>query len=60
MHEQRYKSNNPKAGGIAPVLMYILLGCALVALFCWRVATTSRQKADAPAAAPQAEPQTES
>ena len=54
MHEQSYKSNNPKAGGIAPVLMYILLGCALVALFCWRVATTSRQET-APVEAPQTE-----
>ena len=54
MHEQSYKSNNPKAGGIAPVLMYILLGCALVALFCWRVATTSRQKT-ASVEAPQTE-----
>ena len=49
MHEQSYKLNNPRAGGIAAVLMYFLLGCALVALFCWRVATTSRQ-GTAPAA----------
>ena len=60
MNEQSYKLNNPRAGGIAPVLMYILLAVALAALFCWRVATTSRQEAPAPTAAPQAEPQTES
>ena len=59
MHEQSNKFNNLRAGAIGPVLLYILLAVALAALFCWRVATTSRQEADAPAAAPQAEPQTE-
>ena len=44
MNEQSYKLNNPRAGGIAPVLMYILLAVALAALFCWRVAATSRQE----------------
>ena len=43
MHEQNDKLSNPRAGSIGAVLMYFLLGCALVALFCWRVATTSRQ-----------------
>ena len=60
MHEQNNIFNNPRAGAIGTVLLYFLLGCALVALFCWRVATTSRQEAPAPTAAPQAEPQTES
>jgi hypothetical protein len=54
MHEQSDKFNNPRAGAIGPVLLYILLACALVALFCWRVASTSRQE-NAPAAAPQTE-----
>ena len=54
MHEQSNTFNNPRAGAIGPVLMYILLACALVALFCWRVASTSR-KEKAPAAAPQTE-----
>ena len=43
MHEQNDKLSNPRTGAIGAVLMYFLLGCALVALFCWRVATTSRQ-----------------
>ena len=54
MHEQSNKFNNPRAGAIGAVLLYILLACALAALFCWRVASTSRQT-DAPAAAPQTE-----
>ena len=54
MHEQSDKFNHPRTGAIAPVLMYFLLGCALVVLFCWRVATTSRQEA-APVEAPQTE-----
>ena len=45
MHEQSDKLSNPRAGVIGPVLMYFLLGCALIVLFCWRVATTSRQEA---------------
>lgn len=44
MHEQNDKLSNPRAGSIGAVLMYFLLGCALVALFCWRVAATSRQE----------------
>ena len=44
MHEQSDKLSNPRAGAIGPFLMYFLLGCALVGLFCWRVATTSRQE----------------
>ena len=60
MQEQSNKFNNPRAGAIGAVLLYLILGCALVALFCWRVATTSRQEATAPTAAPQTEPQTES
>ena len=55
MHEQGDKLSNPRAGAIGPVLMYFLLGCVLVALFCWRVAATSRQ-GNAPAATPQTEP----
>ena len=47
MHEQSDRLSNPRAGAIGPVVMYFLLGCALIALFCWRVATTSRQEADA-------------
>jgi hypothetical protein len=43
MHEQSDRLSHPRAGAIGPVLMYFLLGCALVVLFCWRVATTSRQ-----------------
>ena len=43
MHEQNDKLSNPRAGAIGAVLMYFLLGCALVVLFCWRVAATSRQ-----------------
>ena len=54
MHEQNYQLSNPRAGAIGPFLMYFLLGCVLVALFCWRVAATTRQ-ATAPAAAPQTE-----
>ena len=54
MHEQNDKLSNPRAGSIGAVLMYFLLGCALVALFCWRVAATSRQET-APATAPQTE-----
>jgi len=54
MHEQSNQLSNPQAGAIVPFLMYFLLGCALVALFCWRVAATSQQ-ADAPAAVPQTE-----
>ncbi len=54
MHEQNYQLSNPRAGAIGPFLMYFLLGCVLVALFCWRVAATSRQE-NAPAAAPQTE-----
>ena len=45
MLEQNDKSSHPRTGTFGPVLMYFLLGCALVALFCWRVATTSRQDA---------------
>ena len=44
MHEQNDKLSNPRTGSIGAVLMYFLLGCALVALFCWRVATSSRQE----------------
>ena len=44
MHEQSNTFNNPRAGAIGAVLLYILLACALAALFCWRVATTSRQE----------------
>jgi hypothetical protein len=54
MHEQSNKFNNPRAGAIGAVLLYLILGCALVALFCWRVASTSRQE-NAPATAPQTE-----
>jgi hypothetical protein len=54
MHEQSDKLSDPRAGAIGPVLMYFLLGCALIVLFCWRVASTSRQE-NAPAAAPQTE-----
>ncbi|MBR0066372.1 MAG: hypothetical protein IJQ00_02150 [Kiritimatiellae bacterium] len=54
MQEQSNKFNNPQAGAIGAVLLYLILGCALVALFCWRVASTSRQE-NAPAAAPQTE-----
>ncbi len=54
MHEQSDKLSNPRAGGIVPFLMYFLLGCVLVALFCWRVATTSRQ-GSAPVEATQTE-----
>ena len=54
MHEQSDKFNNPRAGAIGAVLLYLILACALVALFCWRVASTSRQE-NAPAAAPQTE-----
>ena len=54
MHEQNYKLSDSRAGAIGPFLMYFLLGCVLVALFCWRVAATSRQE-NAPAAAPQTE-----
>jgi len=54
MHEQGEKLSNPRAGAIGPVLMYFLLGCALFVLFCWRVATTSRQET-APVEAPQTE-----
>ena len=54
MHEQSDKLSNPRAGAIGPFLMYFLLGCALVGLFCWRVATTSRQKT-APVEATQTE-----
>ena len=43
MHEQSDQLSDPRAGAIGPFLMYFLLGCVLVALFCWRVATTSRQ-----------------
>ena len=44
MHEQNDKLSNPRAGSIGAVMMYFLLGCALVVLFCWRVATSSRQE----------------
>ena len=44
MHEQNNKLSNPRTGAIGAVLMYFLLGCALVALFCWRVVATSRQE----------------
>ena len=54
MHEQNDKLSNPRTGAIGAVLMYFLLGCALVVLFCWRVAATSRQET-APATAPQTE-----
>ena len=54
MHEQNDKLSNPLTGSIGAVLMYFLLGCALVVLFCWRVAATSRQET-APATAPQTE-----
>ena len=54
MHEQNDKLSNPRTGSIGAVLMYFLLGCALVVLFCWRVATTSRQEA-ATVTAPQTE-----
>ena len=54
MHEQNDKLSNPRTGSIGAVLMYFLLGCALVVLFCWRVAATSRQET-APATAPQTE-----
>lgn len=54
MHEQSGIFSNPRAGAIGPVLMYFLLGCVLLALFCWRVASTSRQES-APVEAPQAE-----
>ena len=54
MHEQNDKLSNPRAGAIGAVLMYFLLGCALIVLFCWRVAATSRQET-APATAPQTE-----
>ena len=54
MQEQSNKFNNPRAGAIGAVLLYLILGCVLVALFCWRVASTSRQE-NAPAAAPQTE-----
>ncbi len=54
MQEQSNKFNNPRAGAIGAVLLYLILGCALVALFCWRVASTSRQEI-APAAATQTE-----
>ena len=54
MHEQSDQLSDPRAGAIGPFLMYFLLGCVLVALFCWRVAATSRQE-NAPAAAPQTE-----
>ena len=54
MHEQSDRLSHPRAGAIGPVLMYFLLGCALVVLFCWRVATTSRQE-KAPVEATQTE-----
>ena len=54
MQEQSNKFNNPRAGAIGAVLLYLILGCALVALFCWRVATTSRQET-VPVEAPQTE-----
>lgn len=54
MHEQNNKLSNPRTDAIGAVLMYFLLGCALVVLFCWRVAATSRQET-APATAPQTE-----
>lgn len=54
MRGKNDKLSDPRAGAIGPVLLYFLLGCVLVVLFCWRVATTARQ-ADAPAAAPQTE-----
>ena len=54
MHEQSDKLNDPRAGAIGPAVMYFLLGCALFVLFCWRVATTSRQET-VPVEAPQTE-----
>ena len=54
MQEQSNKFNNPRAGAIGAILLYLILACALVALFCWRVASTSRQE-NAPATAPQTE-----
>ena len=54
MHEQNDKLSNPRTGAIGAVLMYFLLGCALLVLFCWRVATTSRQET-APAEATRTE-----
>ena len=54
MHEQNNQLSDPRAGAIGPFLMYFLLGCVLVVLFCWRVAATSR-KENTPAVAPQTE-----
>ena len=45
MDETRHIYGNSKAGAIGAVFMYVLLSCALAALFCWRVASTAPKTA---------------